>query len=123
MSVGHTILFYVAITAFMFIALDGLVESDHFSIAEHSSPTENDDIDADPENAKKTLLETHYAIVCAFFRFTDLAPRFLTHSATRFPSITIARRRAHLAIGTGSTADFISLEGQSSCMTLARAMD
>jgi hypothetical protein len=44
MDIGHTILLFVAITAVMFIALDGLIESDQFSILKHNLPTQIDDL-------------------------------------------------------------------------------
>jgi hypothetical protein len=68
MNIGHTILLYVAIAAAMFIALYGLVESDHFNILRDNSPIrDDDDIDWVPESATKTSLETHYAMVCVLF--------------------------------------------------------
>jgi hypothetical protein len=69
MNVGHTILFYVAITAAIFIALDGWIESDHFSILRHNVPVEDDDPDWVAGKAKKTSLETYYTMVCESFAF------------------------------------------------------
>jgi hypothetical protein len=70
MNVGHTILLYVAVTAVVFIALDGFIESSHFSILRNSLPVEDDDFDWTAGRAKKTSLETHYAMVCVSSDFT-----------------------------------------------------
>jgi hypothetical protein len=64
MNIGHTILLYVAITAVVFITLDGFIESSHFSISRNNLPVEDDDFDWTAGNAKSTSLGTHYAMVC-----------------------------------------------------------
>jgi hypothetical protein len=70
MNVGHTILLYVAITAVVFIALDGFIESSHFNMLKNNLPIEDDDFDWTAGKAKKTSLETHYAMVCVSSKFT-----------------------------------------------------
>jgi hypothetical protein len=72
MDFGHTILLYVAITAVMFIALDGLIESDQFSILKHNLPTQIDEFDSATGTHKQSSLETRYAMVRVFFEFTIL---------------------------------------------------
>jgi hypothetical protein len=76
MDIGHTILLYVAITAVMFIALDSLIESDHFSILKHNLPAEIDEFDSATGRHKTPSLETRYAVVCVFFGLTILCPCF-----------------------------------------------
>jgi hypothetical protein len=71
MNVGHTFLLYVAITAVVFIALDGLIESGPFSILEHDLPIEKENFDDWAiGSGKKTSLETRYAMVYVFFGLT-----------------------------------------------------
>jgi hypothetical protein len=96
MNVGHTILLYVAVAAAMFIALDGLIEADHFSISKHNLPIKNDDLDWAPGSAKNTSLKTHYAMVCVFFgSHNPITPLFLTCITTRFLSTTMTCQAAH----------------------------
>jgi hypothetical protein len=70
MNIGHTILLYVAITAVVFITLDGFIESSHFSISRTNLPVEDDKFDWTAGKAKKTSLETRYAMVCVSSEFT-----------------------------------------------------
>jgi hypothetical protein len=64
MNIGHTILLYVAITAVVFITLDGFIESSHFNISRNNLSVENDEFDWTAGKAKNTSLETRYAMVC-----------------------------------------------------------
>jgi hypothetical protein len=70
MNISHTILLYVAITAVVFITLDGFIESSHFSISRNDLPVEDNDFDWTAGKAKKTSLETHYAMVRMSSEFT-----------------------------------------------------
>ena len=72
MNLGHTILLYVAIAAALFIAFDGLIESYDVGDSKHKLSTDVDGIDRTPGSAKKTSLETQYAMVCASFPFAVL---------------------------------------------------